>query len=129
MARATGGATWFIYYRSREVILRYPTGRTLMRGRHAAPHSRHLFSGFMKCGRCGGAVVAVAGGHGSSRYGCQQSWRNGVEACANRLTVRAKVADAHLLAGLKAELLAPATLQYVIEALGQELNRRIDDRP
>jgi lysophospholipase L1-like esterase len=64
-----------------------------MRGRHAAPHSRHLFSGFMKCGRCGGAVVAVAGGHGSSRYGCQQSWRNGVEACANRLTVRAKIAD------------------------------------
>jgi hypothetical protein len=45
------------------------------------------------------------------------------------LTVRAKVVDAFLLARLKTELIAPATLQYVTEALGRELNRRIDERP
>ena len=78
-----------------------PPGRTLMRGRHAALYSRHLLSGFMRCGLCDGPVVVVTGGHGSPRYGCRRSWREGAHVCANRLTVRATVADAHLLAALK----------------------------
>jgi site-specific DNA recombinase len=110
-------------------VLPEATGRTLMRGKNAALHSPHLFSGFMRCATCGGAVVTVTGGYGSPRYGCLQSWRNGVEACANRLTIRAKVADAYLLASLKAELLAPTTLQYVTDVLSDALNRRIDERP
>jgi site-specific DNA recombinase len=103
--------------------------RTLMRGRDAALYSRHLFSGFMKCGTCGGAVVTVTGGYGSPRYGCLRSWRNGRDACSNRLTVRAKVADAQLLAGLRAEVLAPATVKYITDAVSAALNRRIDERP
>jgi DNA invertase Pin-like site-specific DNA recombinase len=105
------------------------TGRTLMRGRNAVLHSPHLFSGFMKCGTCSGAVVVVTGGYGSPRYGCQRSWRNGVDSCPNRLTIRAKVADAYLLEGLQAELAAPATLKYVVDALASALNQRIDERP
>jgi DNA invertase Pin-like site-specific DNA recombinase len=105
------------------------TRNTLMRGRNATLHSRHLFSGFMTCGTCGGAVVVVTGGYGSPRYGCLRSWRNGVDTCANRLTIRAKIADACLLEGLKAELVAPMTLEHVTDALGRELNRRIHDRP
>lgn len=110
-------------------VLGVDVGRTLMRGRNAALHSRHLFSGFMKCGQCSGAVVVVTGGYGSPRYGCLRSWRNGTEACGNRLTIRAKVADAYLVARLKAELLAPPTLNYIVEVLTTELNRRIDERP
>jgi hypothetical protein len=107
-----------------------PTGsRPLMRGRQAAHYSRHLFSGFMQCAVCGRAITVVTGGYGSPRYGCPQSWRNGVEACPNRLTIRAKVADAYLLEGLKAELLKPTTLAYVTDALTDALNRRIDRRP
>jgi hypothetical protein len=83
----------------------------------------------MKCGTCGGAVVVVTGGYGSPRYGCFRSWRNGVDACSNRLTIRAKVADAHLLAGLKRELLRPATLRYITDSLATELKRRLDERP
>lgn len=105
------------------------TGRTLMRGRDAALYSRHLFSGFMTCATCRGAIVVVTGGHGSPRYGCLRSWRNGVDACPNRLTIRAKAADAHLLAGLQAELSAPATVRYVSDALATALNQRIDERP
>jgi DNA invertase Pin-like site-specific DNA recombinase len=74
-----------------------PAGRMLMRGRNAALFSKHLFSGFTRCANCGGAVTVVAGGHGSPRYGCQRSWRSGESQCSNRLTVRAKIADAHLL--------------------------------
>ena len=105
------------------------TGRTLMRGRDAALYSRHLFSGFMTCATCHGAIVIVTGGRGSPRYGCLRSWRNGVDACSNRLTIRAKVADAYLLAGLKAELSAPQTVRYVADALATAMNHRIDDRP
>lgn len=104
-------------------------GRTLVRGKDAALHSRHLFSGFLRCGVCDGAVTVVTGGYGSPRYGCARSWKQGKDVCANRLTIRAKIADAHLLAGLRAELLRPETVQYVTEALGVALNRVIDERP
>jgi len=103
--------------------------RRLMRGRNAALHSPHLFSGFMRCAVCQGAWVTVTGGKGSPRYGCLRSWRNGVDACTNRLTIRAKIVDAHLLARLKVELEAPATLAYVTEALATALNQRLDARP
>lgn len=105
------------------------TGSTLMRGRDAALYSRHLFSGFMTCGTCGGAVVVVTGGHGSSRYGCLRSWRNGTDLCSNRLTVRAKVVDGMLLGRLRHELTAPATVRYISETLATALNARIDHRP
>jgi site-specific DNA recombinase len=104
-------------------------GKSLVRGRNAALHSRHLFSGFMRCGVCGGAITSVSGGGGSPRYGCSRSWRDGSDVCRNRLTVRAKVADPALLAGLRAELLRPETVQYVTDALAVELNRVIDQRP
>lgn len=54
------------------------------------------------------------------------SSKNGLSACSNRLTIRAKIADAALLEGMKAELLAPATVRYITEALAAALNRRID---
>ena len=38
----------------------------LMRGRDAVLHSRHLFSGFMRCGLCNGAVTVVSGGYGGT---------------------------------------------------------------
>jgi site-specific DNA recombinase len=110
-------------------ILPSTSGRTLMRGKNAALYSPYLFSGFMKCGACGGAVVTVTAGHGSARYGCLRSWRNGTDACSNRQTIRAKVADAYLLAGLRAELASPSMLKSVTDALGAELNKRIDERP
>ena len=110
-------------------VLAADTGRTLMRGRSAALHSRHLFSGFLSCSECRGAIVVVTGGHGSPRYGCLRSWRNGVSACSNRLTIRAKIADAYLLDGLKSELTSAPTVNYVVNALTQALNQRIDDRP
>lgn len=105
------------------------TRHTLMRGRDAALYSPHLFSGFMTCGVCGRSVAVVTGGKGSPRYGCRRSWADGVGVCTNRLTSRAKVVDAHLLAALQRELLAPQTVQYVTDALGRALSERISKRP
>jgi DNA invertase Pin-like site-specific DNA recombinase len=103
--------------------------RPLMRGRNAALHSPNLFSGFMRCGICGGSVTAVCSGKGSPRYGCARSWRNGVTDCPNRLTVRVKVVDPLLLEQLREQLLAPETIAYLSTALTTALNQTIDERP
>ena len=78
----------------------------LARGRSGL-YSPRLLVGLTRCGTCGRAISIVAGGHGSPRYGCPNSWRNGLTACDNRLTVRQKIVDPLVLDGLKTELLKP----------------------
>lgn len=104
-------------------------GTNLMRGKNAALHSPHLFSGFLRCGVCGRAVNVVTSGRGIARYGCSNHARNGNAACGNQLCVRAAVADAELLKGLQAELLHPATVAYITGRLTDALNALIDSRP
>ena len=48
---------------------------------------------------------------------------------ANRATVRAKVADPALLAGIRAELLSPEVVQTVTDQLAAALNHLMDQRP
>jgi hypothetical protein len=103
------------------------TGR--MRGKDATLHSRHLFSGFLRCAICGGAITIVGGGYGSPRYGCIRRSKNGLSSCRNGLTVRAKVADAALLAGLRAKLLHPDTVGYITNRLAAALSAVMDARP
>ena len=88
---------------------------------------RHLFSGLMRCAVCGKAVGAVTGGAGSPRHGCTYSWRNGLATCTNRLSVRAKIADAALLSRLQEELQHPDTVAYVTEALSARIAVALDD--
>lgn len=104
-------------------------GTNLQRGGNASLHSRHLFSGFMRCALCGGAITVVTGGYGTPRYGCQRASKNGSTACTNRLTIRAKIADAALLEGLQAELLRPETLDYVTSRLTSALEELRAQRP
>ena len=101
----------------------------LARGRDARFHSKHLFTGFMKCGVCGGAITSVSGGKGSPRYGCRRSWHDGVGACSNRLTIRAKVADATLIVRLQQILLEPRTVEYVTREVGKALTKELNRRP
>jgi DNA invertase Pin-like site-specific DNA recombinase len=103
--------------------------RPLMQGGHAALYSRKLFAGFLTCGVCGGAIATTSGGHGSPRYGCLRAWRNGPTACANKVTVRAKVVERVLLERLQTELLAPATVAYITQELTARLNQVLDTRP
>jgi len=104
-------------------------GESLVKGRNAALYSRHLFSGFLRCGVCRGAITVVSGGYGSPRYGCPRSWKNGRDLCSNRLTIRAKVADEALVSGLRQELRRPETVAYVTALLATALNAILDQRP
>ena len=105
-----------------------PGPRPPAQGRSALS-SPHLFSGFMRCGTCGFTVCTVAGGQGSPRYGCPNSSRNGLAACDNRLTIRAKVADPLLLAGLQAELIRPTWVEAITDAVTQEVRRALTQHP
>jgi site-specific DNA recombinase len=95
----------------------------LGRGKSGKHYSRHLFSGFARCGECGGAITSVSGGKGSPRFGCAKSWQNGTSSCSNRLTIRIKVAEPQILAKLQAELLKPQSLAYITERLEKEIKK------
>jgi hypothetical protein len=107
-------------------VIQHQMYRGLMRGKNAALHSRHLFSGFLRCGICGGAITVVSGGRGTPRYGCLRHSKNGDSACTNRLTIRAKIADGVLLEGLQAELLRPTTVAFITDRLTGALNELAD---
>jgi len=98
-------------------------GSGLGRGKSGKHHSKHLFSGFARCGECGGAITSVSGGKGSPRFGCAKSWQNGTSSCSNRLTIRIKVAEPQILTKLQAELLKPQTLAYITERLEKEIKK------
>ena len=86
------------------------------RGRHGL-YSAYVLVGLSRCGTCGGGITIVTSGRGSPRYGCPNSWRNGLIACDNRLTVRAKIVDPRVLAGLQAELTRPEMVQDIAKAV------------
>jgi hypothetical protein len=68
----------------------------------AALKAAATLTGFMRCGECGATVRVVSSGNGSPRYGCSRAAMN--QACSNRITVRVKVVDPLLLAGLQSVL-------------------------
>jgi DNA invertase Pin-like site-specific DNA recombinase len=103
-----------------------PRART---GGRAGLYSPHLLVGLSRCGVCGGGVSIVAGGRGSPRYGCPNSWQNGLTACDNRLTVRAKVVDPLVLARLQAALVQPDMVGAITDAVSSEVSRVLQEAP
>lgn len=73
------------------------------RGKGAAP--RTMFGGLLKCGRCGGPVVAVD----ARRYGCSARNDRGPVVCGG-VEVPREDADARLLSLVRDELASPAAL-------------------
>lgn len=67
---------------------------------------RTLFSGLLRCGLCGGAVIAVS----RLAYGCAARKDRGPTVCAGVRASRADT-DAALLDHLRGELLSPAALE------------------
>ena len=73
------------------------------RGKGARP--RTLFGGLLRCGRCGGAVIAVNG----TAYGCAARKDRGAVVCPG-IYARRKAIDARLLSVVREDLLAPAAI-------------------
>ncbi len=75
------------------VQARLANRRELKPGRREA----HLFSGFLRCGSCGGAYVKVD----RYRYGCATHKDRGPEVCGNGMKVAVTIANRELLAALR----------------------------
>jgi len=74
----------------------------------SGPQPKALFSGLLRCGSCGGAVVAVS----ARQYGCAARKDRGATVCAGVLAPRASV-DSCLLAEVRDELLSAEALRTV----------------
>jgi DNA invertase Pin-like site-specific DNA recombinase len=66
---------------------------------------RHLFSGMIKCGQCGGGYAMIS----SHRLGC--STRRNKGTCTNDLTIRRDELEMRVLAALRERLMAPALFE------------------
>ncbi|MEQ3726291.1 MAG: recombinase family protein [Tateyamaria sp.] len=79
--------------------------------------ARHLFSGMLKCGCCGGGFIQV----GKQYYGCANLRNKGT--CSNRLTIKRDELENRVLSGLKDQLLHPDLIAEFVRAYQEEFNR------
>ncbi len=94
----------------------------LLRSRAAS--SRYIFSGFLKCGTCGGAVTIVSGKgttHRSASYGCPAREYRGT--CTNTRRIPSDVLETQLLAKLQQDVFSPDAIEYVFHRLETELSK------
>lgn len=88
-------------------------------GRGAGARPKTLFGGLLRCGLCGGAVVAV----NATSYGCAAHKDRGTSVCSGLHAKRALV-DERLLESIKQDLLAP---DYLIE-IQRQVAALVSDR-
>ncbi len=108
--------------RQGELSEKYATAIEATRNAHAnrlngAHRPRHLLSGLLECGVCGGAYAM----RGQDRYGCSNHVMTG--ACANGRSIRRAIIEGRVLAGLKDRLMAPEAASEAMRAWAEETNR------
>jgi site-specific DNA recombinase len=96
-----------------------------IRGGRAAG-SPYLFTGLLKCSNCGGSVTIVSGvarNREDSRYGCSMHAYRGDSVCGNSLLVFRRSLEEQLLAGLHANILRPAVVDYTLRRFEEVLEK------
>lgn len=89
-------------------------------GKGAKP--RTLFGGLLRCGHCGGAVVATSGRH----YGCAARKDRGPAVCQGVQASRTQV-DSRLLGVIREDLLSPEAIAELQETVKEILAARRRD--
>lgn len=90
-----------------------PAGQAL----GAARRNKHLFSGLLKCGCCGGSYTLM----NKTKYGCASARNKGT--CNNRTLIKRDEVEDRVLSGLKERLLHPAMLAKFVAEYQMEWNR------
>ena len=107
-------ATWDAAKRRAEGnSIRMPAGM----GRPA----RHLLSGILRCGACGGPMVSID----RYRYGCARAKESGV--CTSRLRFPRETAERALLAGITRELLSDEAFRVFQREVQAAIKRSAPD--
>ena len=91
--------------------------RTHANALNATHRPRHLLSGLLECGVCGGAYVK----RGQDRYTCSNHART--DGCTKRWGIRRAVLEERVLAGLKHRLMAPEAAPEAMRVYVEETNR------
>ncbi len=78
---------------------------------------RHLLTGLVHCGVCGGAYASI----GRDYIGCGRARQQGN--CGNKKSIRRGVLESLVLDGLRARLMAPELVKEFIAAFHAEVNR------
>ena len=84
---------------------------------NGAHRPRHLLSGVLECGVCGGPYSM----RGQDRYGCSNHVMTGT--CLNGRGIRRAVIEERVLSGLKDRLMAPAAAAEAMRVYADETNR------
>ncbi|MGD9913299.1 MAG: recombinase family protein [Rhizobiaceae bacterium] len=84
---------------------------------------RYLFSGLLRCGKCGGGYVKVSATH----YGCSAVRNKGSAICHNRRLIAQVDLEATVLSVLQKNLMQPELVEVFCKEYASHLNRlRID---
>ena len=86
--------------------------------------SRYLLSGFARCAVCGASFYPLSRSHGKHRaffYGCSAHHKRGARVCGNGLVQRMEAIDDAVLRSLGGDVLHPAVIMAVIDAVIAEL--------
>jgi len=90
---------------------------------HTSP--THLFSGLMKCGLCGGAILLISG-KGTGYYGCYNARR---KTCANTLFVSRKRIETKIINDLKEKILTAENLDYIYRSVEKLVSEGMNETP
>jgi site-specific DNA recombinase len=89
---------------------------------HQQPRARHLLSGLMRCGVCGGSVIIV----GNGRVGCARAREAGT--CDSTATIPRVHVEQRVLAGLSNALLSPEAVSRLVARYHRETSGQQDAR-
>jgi site-specific DNA recombinase len=84
---------------------------------NARRRPRHLFSGLVRCGSCGGGFSMIS----KDRLGCSAARDKAT--CQNRLTIRRDALERAVLDGLRSHLMEPELFAAFCEEFTREVNR------
>ncbi|HLV96632.1 MAG TPA: recombinase family protein [Candidatus Acidoferrales bacterium] len=87
--------------------------------------SPYIFSGLLKCGVCGANYIIVSGAgknHASVDYGCSAHASRGT--CKNARRISRDSLEAELLAKLQQDILCDAAIDYLVERVEEEIEKR-----
>ena len=113
-----------------EAYLRQSGGRLFGRA-EASRESLYLWSGFLQCAVCGGAMVVAKKIYRPARsyYGCNFHVKRGKTICRNNTFARVEALDRALLDSVEATVLTPEALAYVLDRAAEAVRRSLTDDP
>jgi site-specific DNA recombinase len=96
----------------------YPKSRGLMPRSMTSPY---LFSGLLKCARCGANLIIATGGgtHRHKKYACSRRFNRG--GCENDLYIRRDELEETLIGNIQSRILQPEVVEYDVMEFQKQL--------